>query len=198
MGVVTETGIAGITLGGGLGWLRRTYGLSSDNLVSADVVTADGRLVTASAQENADLFWGLQGGGGNFGIVTSFEFRAHPVGPDVFLAFVAHGQDDAHAALAFYREWDATAPDEVSSFAILLHAPEMDEIPAAHHNQPGVVYLAMYSGEPAEGEQVLRALGDFGSPIADLSATMPYVQVQQFFDADYPAATCATTGSRGT
>jgi FAD/FMN-containing dehydrogenase len=119
MGVVTATGIAGLTLGGGLGWLRRRHGLSCDNLISADVVTADGRLVTADEQHNPDLLWALRGGGGNFGVVTSFEYRAHPVGPQVYLAFVVHAGADAAAALRHYRDWAASAPDEVSSFAIL-------------------------------------------------------------------------------
>jgi FAD/FMN-containing dehydrogenase len=109
MGVVTQTGIAGLTLGGGLGWLRRRYGLSCDNLVSADVVTADGRLVTASAEREPDLFWALRGGGGNFGVVTSFEFRAHPVGPEVYLAFVVHPADAVAEVLRFYRGWAPTA-----------------------------------------------------------------------------------------
>ncbi|WP_214367653.1 FAD-binding oxidoreductase [Pseudonocardia sp. H11422] len=187
MGVVTATGIAGLTLGGGIGWLRRRHGLSSDNLISADVVTADGRLIIASAEENADLLWGLQGGGGNFGVVTSFEYRAHPVGPDVFLAFVVHAGTDAAEALRFYREWAGTAPDEVSSFAILWHAPEIDEIPAEHHHAPIVVYLAVHSGDGAHAQQDLASLREFGSPIADLSDTLPYLEVQQFFDADYPA-----------
>ncbi len=162
MGVVTASGIAGLTLGGGLGWLRRKHGLSSDNLISVDVITADGRLISASDEQNSDLFWGVQGGG-NFGVVTSFEYRAHPVGPDVFLAFVVHAGADAREALGFYREWAIMAPDEVSSFAILWHAPEIDEIPAEHHHAPIVVYLA------------------------DLSETLPYLDVQRFFDADYPA-----------
>ena len=187
MGVVTETGIAGLTLAGGMGWLRRKYGLSCDNLISADVVTANGELVTASSENNADLLWGLQGGGGNFGVVTSFEFRAYPVGPDVFFAFVIHPGTDAQAALAFYREWAQAASDEISSFAILWHAPEIEEIPAEHHGAPIVVYLAMYAGDAAEGEAALQSLRDYGSPIADLSAATPYLEVQSFFDADYPA-----------
>ena len=187
MGVVTETGIAGLTLGGGLGWLRRKYGLSSDNLISADVVTADGEYIKASAEENSDLFWGLQGGGGNFGIVTSFEFQAYPVGPDVFVAFVIHPYENAKAVLQFYREWVVTAPDEVSSFGILWHAPEMAEIPAEYHHQPIVVLLAMYSDEPAAGERTLQSLRDFGQPLVDLSSVMPYLEFQQFFDEDYPA-----------
>lgn len=187
MGVVTATGIAGLTLGGGLGWLRRKHGLSSDNLISVDVVTADGRLITASDEHNRDLFWGVQGGGGNFGVVTSFEYRAHPVGPDVFLGFVVHAGADAHEALRFYREWAITAPDEVSSFAILWHAPEIEEIPAEYHHTPIAVYLAVHCGEGARAQQELQPLRDFGSPIADLSETLPYLDVQRFFDADYPA-----------
>jgi FAD/FMN-containing dehydrogenase len=189
MGVVTETGIAGLTLAGGMGWLRRKYGLSCDNLISADVVTANGELVTASRENNADLLWALQGGGGNFGVVTSFEFQAYPVGPEVFSAFVVHPGTgtDAQAALQFYREWSPAASDDISSFAILWHAPEIAEIPAEHHGAPIVVYLAMYAGDAAEGEAALQSLRDYGSPIADLSGAAPYREVQRFFDADYPA-----------
>jgi FAD/FMN-containing dehydrogenase len=189
MGLVTATGIAGLTLAGGMGWLRRRYGLSCDNLISADVVTGNGEFVTASAERNADLLWGLQGGGGNFGVVTSFEFRAYPVGPDVFITFVLHPGTgtEAREALQFYREWSQAAPDEISAFGILQYAPEMPEIPAEHHGKPVVIYLAMYSGDVQEGEQALQSLRDYGSPIADLSGPMPYVDVQRFFDADYPA-----------
>jgi FAD/FMN-containing dehydrogenase len=189
MGVVTATGIAGLTLAGGIGWLRRKYGLSCDNLLSADVVTANGELVTVSSENNAELLWALQGGGGNFGVVTSFEFRAYPVGPDVFFAFVIHPGSgaEARAALEFYREWSLAAPDEISSFAICWHAPEIEEIPAEHHGAPIVVYLAMHAGNAAEGEAALQSLRDFGSPIADLSDVTPYLDVQRFFDADYPA-----------
>ncbi len=187
MGVVTATGIAGLTLGGGLGWLRRKHGLSSDAMLSADVVTAEGRLVIASPEDDADLFWALQGGGGNFGIVTSFAFRAYPVGPEVFLAFVVHAGSDASQGLRFYREWAATVPEEVSSFAILWHAPQLDEIPADHHHKPILVYLAMHSGNPTDGERTLAELRAFGSPIADLSGAMTYLDVQRFFDEDYPA-----------
>jgi FAD/FMN-containing dehydrogenase len=189
MGVVTATGIAGLTLAGGIGWLRRKYGLSCDNLISADLVTANGDLVTATSENNADLLWALRGGGGNFGVVTSFEFRAYLVGPEVFLAFVIHPGTgmDAQGALQFYREWSQAAPDEISSFAILWHAPEIEEIPAEHHGAPIVVYLAMYAGNAAEGEVALQSLRDYGSPIADLSDAIPYLGVQRFFDADYPA-----------
>ena len=187
MGVVTATGIAGLTLGGGLGWLRRKYGLSCDNLIAAEVVTADGAAIQASENENADLLWGLRGGGGNFGIVTRFQFRAYPVGPEVFIAFAIHPYEHARAALEFYRTWASSAPDEISSFAILWHAPAIEEIPTSAHGQPIVVFLAMHSGTPVEGERALQPLRDHGSPLADLSGMMPYLEVQQFFDADYPA-----------
>jgi FAD/FMN-containing dehydrogenase len=187
MGVVTATGIAGLTLGGGLGWLRRRHGLSCDNLISADVVTADGQLLTADEQHNPELLWALRGGGGNFGVVTSFEYRAHPIGPQVYLAFVVHPAPDAAAALRYYRDWAVSAPDEVSSFAILWHAPELEEIPVEHHHTPIAVYLAVHCGEQDRAEQDLKPLREFGSPIADLSGTMRYLDVQAFFDADYPA-----------
>ena len=187
MGVVTATGIAGLTLGGGLGWLRRRHGLSCDNLISADVVTADGQLLTADEQHNPELLWALRGGGGNFGVVTSFEYRAHPVGPQVYLAFTVHAGADAAAALRYYRDWAASAPDEVSSFAILWHAPELEEIPVEYHHAPIAVYLAVHCGEQDRAEQDIQQLREFGSPIADLSGTMRYLDVQAFFDADYPA-----------
>jgi FAD/FMN-containing dehydrogenase len=187
LGVVTATGIAGLTLGGGLGWLRRRHGLSCDNLISADVVTADGQLLTADEQHNPELLWALRGGGGNFGVVTSFEYRAHPVGPQVYLAFVIHAGSDAAAALRFYRDWAATAPDEVSSFGILWHAPELAEIPVEHHHAPIAVFLAVHCGERDRAEQDFTSLREFGSPVADLSAPMRYLDVQAFFDADYPA-----------
>lgn len=185
-GVVTETGVAGLTLGGGLGWLRRKFGLACDNLVGAEVVTADGRVVSASEDENPELLWGLRGGGGNFGVVTRFDFRAHAVGPDVHFAVLFHGGDDAVEALRFYREWAADAPDEISAIAVTWHAPEIEEIPEEHHGEPVVVFLAVHAGSPAEGEVALRSFREFGSPIADLSSTMPWVEVQQFFDEDYP------------
>jgi len=187
MGVVTATGIAGLTLGGGLGWLRRRHGLSCDNLISADLVTADGQLITTSNERNPELLWALRGGGGNFGVVTSFEYRAHPVGPQIYLAFVVHAGQDAAAALRYYRDWAASAPDEASSFAILWHAPELDEIPVEHHHTPIAVFLAVHCGAHDQAEQDLKPLREFGSPIADLSASMRYLDVQAFFDADYPA-----------
>lgn len=187
MGVVTETGIAGLTLGGGMGWLRRKYGMSCDNLLSADVVTADGEVITADAVHHPDLLWALKGGGGNFGVVTSFEFRAYPVGPEVYLAFVIHPGTRAREVLRAYREWALAAPDEISAFAVLWHAPEIPEIPAEHHGTPIVVFAAVHSGTVDEGERALRSLRAIGSPIADLSEPTPYLDMQRLFDEDYPA-----------
>ena len=186
LGVVTETGIAGLTLGGGYGWLRRRYGLSCDNLVGAEVVLADGSVVTASESENADLLWGLRGGGGNYGVVTRFEMLAHPVGPQVHLAVVMHAGADATEGLRFYREWTDAAPDEISTIAVLWHAPEMEEIPAEHHGAPLLTFVGVHSGSPEEGAAALASLQQWGSPIADLSGPAPWLEVQRFFDEDYP------------
>jgi FAD/FMN-containing dehydrogenase len=186
MGVVSETGIAGLTLGGGIGWLRRKYGLSSDNLVSVDVVTADGRFLTASETENADLFWGIRGGGGNFGVVTSFEYRLHRVGPEVMFCFVLYPGDKAKEVLSFCEEYVADAPDEVSPIGSLGRVPPMELFPERWHGEPMVALLDMYAGEAEEGERVLRPLRDLGGAIADLSARMPYTVAQKVLDEDYP------------
>jgi FAD/FMN-containing dehydrogenase len=186
MGVVSETGIAGLTLGGGLGWLRRKYGLSSDNLVSVDIVTADGRYLTASETENPDLFWGIRGGGGNFGVVTSFEYRLYPVGPEVMFCFVLYPGDRAKEVLRFCEEYVAQAPDEVSPLGVLGRVPHDALFPEEWHGKPYAAILVMYSGSVEEGEQILKPLRDLGDPIADLSEPMPYVEVQKVLDEDYP------------
>ncbi len=186
-GVVSDTGIAGLTLGGGIGWLRRKYGLSCDNLVAAEIVTADGQLVKASATENPDLFWGLRGGGGNFGIVTAFEYRLHPVGPEVMFAFVFYHGKKAKETLQFYRDYTEAAPDEVSSFAILGTIPMTEAYPENVRNQPYVLLAALYAGSVEEGKRVLQPLREFDTPLLDFSAPMPYVQVQAILDEDYPA-----------
>jgi FAD/FMN-containing dehydrogenase len=186
LGVVTETGIAGLTLGGGIGWLRRKYGLSSDNLVSVDIVTADGRFLTASETENADLFWGTRGGGGNFGVVTSFEYRLHPVGPEVVFCFVLYPGDRAKGVLRFCEEYMAQAPDEVCPLGVLGRVPPVELFPERWHGEPYVALLAMYVGDVEEGERVLRPLRELGGPIADLSARMPYTEAQAILDEDYP------------
>jgi FAD/FMN-containing dehydrogenase len=187
LGLVSETGIAGLTLSGGIGWLRRAYGTSSDNLVAAEVVTAAGERLHVSETENPELLWGLRGGGGGLGVVTSFEYHAYPVGPDVSFALVFHPWQDAKAAMRNFREWASTAPDEVSAFAILWHAPMLDEIPAEYHHKPVVTYAAVHLGDSAEARHDLAPLRDFGQPIADLSDVVPYLDVQQAFDDDYPA-----------
>ena len=186
MGVVSETGIAGLTLGGGIGWLRRKHGLSSDNLLSVDVVTADGRFLTASEAENPDLFWGIRGGGGNFGVVTSFEYRLHPVGPEVMFCFVLYPGDRAKEALGFCEEYVAEAPEGVSPLGVLGHVPPVELFPERWHGEPYVALLAMHAGDAEEGERVLKPLRDLGGAIADLSALMPYTQVQRVLDEDYP------------
>lgn len=189
MGVVSETGVAGLTLGGGLGHLRNKYGLSADNLVAADVVTAVGRLVRASETENSDLLWGLRGGGGNFGIVTKFVYKLHPVGPDVYMTAVFHHGNQAKAGLQLYREFSDIAPDEVSSLAFLGIVPDGAEpFPPETHGKPFVGFVAMYAGDPREGEAVMRPLRKLTvKPLADFSGVLPYVEAQTFFDEDYPA-----------
>ncbi len=189
MGVVTATGIAGLTLGGGFGWLRNKYGLSADNLISAQVVTADGRIITASQEENDDLLWGLRGGGGNFGIVTEFEYRLYPVGPDVAFTFVLHDSegDNMKKAIQFYRDYATTVPDEVSSLIASGIVPPHPEVFPEHiHGRPFILFGAMYAGPAEEGERIIRPLRDFGQPLIDFSGVMPYLEAQQVFDADYP------------
>lgn len=166
-GIVPSTGIAGLTLGGGIGYLNRKHGLACDNLLGVDVVTADGRLLRASAEENADLFWGLRGGGGNFGVVTSFEFQTHPVGP-VLAGEVVYPLDQAKEVLSFYRDWSAAAPDEVRADATLLSGPE----------GPALDLILCYCGAIEEGEKVLRPMRSCGSPLADSVASVPYATVQ--------------------
>ncbi len=171
-GTVSDTGIAGLTLGGGFGWLMGKHGLTVDNLVSADVVTADGRLVIASATENPDLFWGLRGGSGNFGVVTSFEYRVFPLGP-VLGGMVIHPIDRAKEVLQFFREFSSKAPDELTTAAVLMTSPE---------GHPGVAILACYCGSMEEGEKVVKPLREFGPPIEDHLSPMPYTVMQTLLD----------------
>ena len=186
MGVVSETGIAGLTLGGGIGWLRRKYGLSCDNLIAAQVVTADGRIVRASETENADLFWGLHGGGGNFGIVTELEYRLHPVGPEVMFVHVFYHGSETHAVLRAYRDYCATAPDEVSSFAICGTILPENDFPEATHGQPYVLIAACHAGSVETGQRVMQPLREFAAPLVDFSGPLLYVDVQTVMDEDYP------------
>ena len=186
LGVVSQTGIAGLTLSGGMGWLRRAHGLSCDNLVAADVVTADGGVVHASEDENADLLWALRGGGGNFGVVTSFEYRLHPVGPDVAVAFVLYAADRAVEVMDAVGAWLAEATDAVSPLCVLGRVPHADAFPSELHGRSYVAVLALHPGDPADGETALRPLRELDEPLVDLSATMPYTQAQTLLDEDYP------------
>jgi FAD/FMN-containing dehydrogenase len=185
-GVVSQTGIAGLTLSGGIGWLRRKYGLSSDNLVSAQIVTADGRVLRASEAENANLFWGVRGGGGNFGVVTTFEYRLHPVGPEVMVLFVLYPAERAREVLQFLTGFMADAPDEVAPLGILGRVPHAEMFPVEAHGKPYVAIGGACSGDVEVGKRVIQPLRELGDPIADFSEPMPYVQAQMLLDEDYP------------
>jgi hypothetical protein len=185
-GIVTHTGIAGLTLGGGIGWLTRKHGATVDNLLSANVVTAQGEFVTASKEENPDLFWAIRGGGGNFGIVTSFEYRLHPVGPIVLAGPVFHSLEHAPEVLRFYREFIAAAPDELTTIFDLSVAPPVPFLPEEVHGKPIVMVGACYAGSPDAGAEVLRPLKQFGRPITDLLEPKPYTALQSMFDPLVP------------
>jgi FAD/FMN-containing dehydrogenase len=181
-GLVSTTGIAGFTLGGGVGWLLRKCGLTCDNLLSADVVTADGQLVTASEQEHPDLFWALRGGGGNFGVATSLEYRLHPVGPLVFAGPVFYSAADAAGVLRGWRDLTATMPDELSTVADILVAPPVPFLPEAVHGQPVLGLLGVYAGSVEDGERAAQPLRDLAEPVADLMGPMPYTAMQSLID----------------
>jgi FAD/FMN-containing dehydrogenase len=176
-GVVSTTGIAGLTLGGGIGWLGRTHGLSCDNLISVDVVTADGQLRTASADENSDLFWAVRGGGGNFGVVTSFEYRLHPLAGNVLAGLLVWPRPMAREVLRAFREFTQRAPENASAYAGLGTAPD---------GVPIVVAIMFHHGPTEEGEALFAPLRAFGPPVADMVQTMPYTAAQQMLDALNP------------
>jgi len=182
VGINSTTGIAGLTLGGGFGWLSRKHGLTIDSLISADVVTTSGEFVKASAEENPDLFWGIRGGGGNFGIVTSFEFQLHPVGPEVMAGLIVHPFSDAADVLRYYREFTAQAPDELSVWVVMRKAPPLPFLPEEVHGTEVVVLAALYAGDMAEGEKALAPLRAFGKPIADVMSPHPFTGFQAAFD----------------
>jgi len=187
LGVVSMTGIAGLTLGGGLGWLNGRYGLACDNLVSAEVATADGQLLRASERENEDLFWAIRGGGGNFGVVTSFEYRLHPV-DQVLAGGLSYPMSTAPTVLRFYDEFVKAAPDELSTAASFALSPA---------GEPAVSIGVCYCGPLDEGERVLRPLRAFRSPVEDSIQPMPYTALQSGPDEGFPPADC-TTGSLAT
>jgi FAD/FMN-containing dehydrogenase len=181
-GLVSTTGLTGFTLGGGIGWLVRKHGLACDNVISADVVTADGRCVTASADENPELLWGLCGGGGNFGIVTSIEFKLHPVGPMVIGGPVFYPGDRAEEVLEFWREFVKTAPEELSTVANLLTAPPAPFIPEEWHGKKLIGIIACYAGPHEDGERAVAPLKALGDPVADLIGPIPYAALQGMLD----------------
>ena len=185
-GRVTTTGISGLALGSGSGWLQRKFGYTCDNLVQAEVVTADGRKVIASEDENPDLFWGLRGGGGNFGVVTAFHLRLHPLGPIVLGGMLMYPAPMAADLTRFWRDFMLAAPDEVGSGMAFITAPPEDFVPEPVRGQPVVGVVLCYAGDPDEGEQVLRPLREFGPPGMDMVDRMPYVAVQQLIDASNP------------
>jgi FAD/FMN-containing dehydrogenase len=186
LGFVAATGVAGLTLGGGFGYLTRRWGWTADNVTAMEVVTADGRLVRASAGENPDLFWGLRGGGGNFGIVTGFEYALQPVGPEIVGGMVAWPASEAPGVLELYRKLAATAPPELTLVALLRNAPPAPWLPKERHGTPIVAILACHSGDPAEGERAVAPIKSFGSPIGDVLVRRPYTQLQSLLDATQP------------
>src|SRR5919109_312815 len=185
-GIVTHTGVAGLTLGGGIGWLQRKLGLTVDQLLSVDLVTADGEFVKASEAENADLFWGVRGGGGNFGIVTEFEFRLHPVGPTVVAGPVFWPMEESPKVLRFYRDWIAEAPDDLMTLVIHRKAPPLEFVPTELHGKLVVGVACCYAGPVEEGEKTVRPLKEFGSPVLDLCVPKPYVAHQAMLDLSFP------------
>jgi FAD/FMN-containing dehydrogenase len=184
-GIVTHTGLAGLTLGGGIGWIMRKYGLTIDQLQSVDMVTADGDFVKANESENADLFWGLRGGGGNFGIVTDFEFRLNPLGPMVVAGPVFWRMEDSPKVLRFYREWIADAPDDLMTIVIHRKAPPLPFVPQELHGQPVVAVVSCYAGSVEDGEKVVRPIKEFGSPVLDLCVPKPFLTHQAMFDPSF-------------
>ncbi len=190
-GLVSSTGVAGFTLGGGIGWLMRKHGLACDNLRRAELVTADGRTVVAGAGEGAELLWGLRGGGGNFGVVTSLEFDLHPVGPTVNAGAVFYDGARAAEILRFYREYVRELPDELTTLANLLTAPPAPFLPQEWHGRKLVALIGAYAGDPEEGARAMAPMKELGDPVADLMGPMPYVQMQGLIDALWPKGTQA-------
>jgi len=182
VGINSTTGIAGLTLGGGFGWLTRKHGLTVDNLISAEMVTADGETVRADANSNQDLFWAIRGGGGNFGVVTQFEFKLHPVGPQVLAGLIVFPFNQAKQVLRQYREFAKSAPRELTVWVVLRPAPPLPFLPASMHGKEVAVLAVFYSGEIAEGERLIAPLRRFGDPVGEHVGPQPYIQWQQDFD----------------
>ncbi|HEX5685182.1 MAG TPA: FAD-binding oxidoreductase [Ideonella sp.] len=186
LGFVSDTGIAGLTVGGGFGYLTRQHGWTCDNLLSMEVVTADGQIQRVSADQNAELFWALRGGSGNFGIVTSFEYKLHPVGPEILGGAIAWRGTDTRQVLDAYREFSAAAPRELTSVAVLRIAPPAPWLPKEVHGQPIVAIFVCHTGRIEDGEALLAPLRKLGQPVADIVQRRPYAQMQSLLDATQP------------
>ncbi len=182
VGINSTTGIAGLTLGGGFGWLSRKFGMTVDSLVSANVVTADGRQVLASESENEDLFWALRGGGGNFGIVTQFEFQLHPVGPDLLSGLIVFPFSQAKSVISQFAKFTETAPEELSVWLVSRQAPPLPFLPESVHGKEVVVLAICYAGDPEEGEKLIAPLRSFGEPYGEHVGVQPFAAWQQAFD----------------
>ncbi|HEY8587240.1 MAG TPA: FAD-binding oxidoreductase [Rhodanobacter sp.] len=182
LGINSTTGVAGLTLGGGFGWLSRKYGMTVDSLLSADVVLADGRLVHTSPKDHADLFWALRGGGGNFGVVTSFEFQLHPVGPDVLSGLIVYPYVQAKSVLTQFARFTETMPDELNVWLVARKAPPLPFLPEAVHGREIVALAVCYCGDPAEGGKLIEPLRHFGEPYGEHVGVQPYAAWQQAFD----------------
>ena len=182
LGINSTTGVAGLTLGGGFGWTTRKFGLTVDNLISADLVTADGELVRASEKEHSDLFWALRGGGGNFGVVTSFEFKLHALGPEVLSGLIVHPFENAAELLRGFRRLANEAPDELTTWAVMRKAPPLPFLPAEWHGKEVLIFAACYSGDVKEGEKATKALRSLGKPIVDVISLHPFIGWQAAFD----------------
>jgi FAD/FMN-containing dehydrogenase len=185
-GIVSHTGVGGVSLGGGIGWLMRKYGLTVDNLVEAEVVTAAGEIVRASAHEHPDLFWALRGGGGNFGVVSTFRFALHPVGPTVVAGPVFWAAEDTTEVLRFYGDFVTDAPDELGTIVRLGTIPRLPAIAEDLHFRPAIAVASCYAGPVEEGERAVRALREFGTPLVDLVGPTPYVDHQSGIDDTVP------------
>jgi FAD/FMN-containing dehydrogenase len=182
VGINSTTGIAGLTLGGGFGWLSRSLGMTIDCLLSADVVTADGERIRASAEENPDLHWALRGGGGNFGVVTSFEFAAHPARTEMLCGLIVHPFDGAPEALDYYRGFTAEAPEELTTWVVMRHAPPLPFLPESVHGSLVLVFALVYAGDPEAGQDRIAPLRAHGTPVGEHIGIMPFAQFQQAFD----------------
>ncbi len=181
-GIISHTGVGGLTLGGGFGWISRKYGLSVDNLLSAEIVTADGNIVKASSSENPDLFWAIRGGGGNFGVVTSFEFKAAKIGTEVYTGPVVKKFENVEAYLRFHREYVRTMPDEMTIWTVVRHAPPLPFLPQEVHGKLVVLVPFVWLGDPEEGEKLIQPIRDFGDNWGDGSGMKPWTGWQSAFD----------------